>query len=143
MVGMVEQSPEPLRDSVQRVPLIIAHHPARKSYGLINLIARKQAYHWRNVIARSLLRKPSDLPRWNYNDDVWSGFWKDLQERPLRCGLKRAMWSSVMQAVRETKCGAEFAPDAYAGTGMHQLLIATTLWCQKKRSLSWQKLSDA
>ena len=139
LLGMVEQSPEPVSGEVERLPLTIAHRPARKSFGIFNLIARKQAFRWRTVIARSLLRNPSDLPRWNYDGDVWNGFWKDLREHPLRIGLKRGIWSTAMQAVGETKQGAEFAPDAYAGTGLHQLLMATTLWRQKKRSTSGRK----
>ncbi len=88
--GMAEQVPVPDGQLVA-LDLVLRHQPRRKSYGYRNLILRRQAYHWRQIIARSLLGKPTDLPRWRWNTPDWPRLWQEIAEKPVRTGIKRLM----------------------------------------------------
>ena len=83
--GMVEQVPIP-DTSYQPIELILHHQPKRKSYGVRNILFRKQAYNWRRVIAKSLMGKATDLPCWRWTSD-WPQFWWNLRRHPLRHSL--------------------------------------------------------
>ena len=84
--GIIEQVP--IADGkYQPVDLVLHHQPNRKSFGLGNLIFRRQAYRWRAIIARSLLGKPTDLPCWRWEDETWPGHWRQLREHPWRTAL--------------------------------------------------------
>jgi hypothetical protein len=81
--GMAEQVPIP--DMLfEPLDLVLHHRPKRKSYGLRNVLLRRQAYFWRRVIAQSLMGKPTDLPRWRWTSNEWPEFWYNLRRRPLR-----------------------------------------------------------
>src|SRR5436190_7772726 len=47
--GMAEASPIP-ETGYAALNLILHHEPSRKSYGIRNILCRRQAYHWRRVI---------------------------------------------------------------------------------------------
>jgi hypothetical protein len=84
--GMVEQVPIP--DSrYESLSLVLHHQPKRKSYGIRNILFRRQAYHWRRVIAESLIGKPTDLPCWRWTSAEWPEFWHYLRRYPLRHSL--------------------------------------------------------
>ena len=81
--GMAEQVPIP--DTLyEPLNLMLHHRPKRKSYGVRNVLFRRQAYRWRRVIAQSLMRKPTDLPCWRRTSDEWPEFWCNLHRHPLR-----------------------------------------------------------
>ena len=81
--GMAEQVPIP--DLLfEPLDLVLHHRPKRKSYGVRNVLFRRQAYVWRQVIAQSLMGKPTDLPRWRWTSDEWPEFWCKLRRHPLR-----------------------------------------------------------
>lgn len=86
--GMVEQGVVPDGCRVP-VDMILCHQPKRKSHGLYNVLMRKQAYRWRERIARSLLGKPTDLPCWRWEDENWPLGWEQIRRRPLWTALKR------------------------------------------------------
>src|SRR5580700_1779934 len=50
--GMVEQVPIP-DTRWEPLDLVLHHQPKGKSYGVRNILVRRQAYHWRRVIAQS------------------------------------------------------------------------------------------
>lgn len=84
--GMAEQVP--IADfSFEAVPLILHHQPVRKSYGVRNILIRRQGGIWRRVIAQSLLKSPLELPRWRWETVAWPEFWKRLREHPIRYGV--------------------------------------------------------
>jgi hypothetical protein len=81
--GMAEQVPIP--DTLfEPLDLVLNHQPNRKSYGVRNVLLRRQAYLWRRVIAQSLMGKPTDLACWRWTSDEWPEFWRNLRLHPLR-----------------------------------------------------------
>lgn len=84
--GMAEQVPIP-DTFFEPLELVLNHQPNRKSYGVRNVLLRRQAYLWRQVIAQSLMGKPTDLPRWRWTSDDWPEFWRNLRRHPLRHSL--------------------------------------------------------
>jgi hypothetical protein len=121
--GMVEQTPIP---DVRYEPLdFILHHqpPGRTVFGVRNIILRKQAYHWRECIARSLLGKPTDLACWRWEDETWPLGWEQIRQRPL--------WTAFKRLVKGTLCGLRdqwlterrFFPFAAIGGPLHHTLI--------------------
>ena len=132
--GMVEQTPVP-EMAFQPLPLILEHRPARKSYGLRNVLLRPQAYHWRRVIARSLLGRLRDLPRWRWIGDEWPTGWEQIRKHPLRTGLTRLLlWPP--RALRDFwKHERQFLPAASVSGGIHHCLIAFEYWRLRRLKL--------
>lgn len=130
-IGMVERSPEFKDRSFHSLNLHIHHRPKRKSYGVVNLLGRRQAYRWRKVISQSLLLEPFDLPRWNYSENKWDAFWQEIRDRPLKTAIFRGFSFASSQARMQAKAGSELAPDAILGTGIHHLMMAFSFWLNK------------
>jgi hypothetical protein len=125
--GLTEQTP--IADGVvMETGLVLRHEPARKSYGIRNILFRKQAYVWRALIAISLLRTPLDLPRWRWSDDNWPQPWLSLKKRPLRY----ALWSLVFMPAYTTKAmlnnGVLPRPGFVFQSGLHHFLAALKYW---------------
>jgi hypothetical protein len=121
--GMVEQVP--IADGkFESLPLILEHRPARRSYGFSNLLLRKQAYHWRRVIAKSLLGKPTDLQCWRWTSEDWPMIWEEIRRRPLRTACARlVMWP--LRTLRQMKCvEGRIIPSAIVFAGVHHCLVA-------------------
>lgn len=134
--GMAEQVPVP--DShFEPLPLILEHRPARKSYGLHNLLVRSQAYRWRSVIAQSLLGKPTDLPCWRWTDESWPPVWEEIRRHPLRTALHRLIvWP--LRSLRDFwRHEHKLLPAAAISGGIHHCLIALAYW-RARRSLAKQ-----
>lgn len=123
--GMVEQVPIP-DGTVEATGLVLRHCPRRRSYGLKNLLLRKQAYRWRSVIAKSLLRSPVALPRWRWTDTSWPAGWEALRQRPISIGTKRMLRDSYRQLREMLTYERRILPSALLGTAFHQLLMAFT-----------------
>jgi hypothetical protein len=88
--GMAEQVP--VEDGkYEQLPLVLCHQPRRKSYGIANIVVRRQGSIWRLVIAQSLLKSPSELPRWRWGDRPWPEFWRKLKASPLTFGFYRLL----------------------------------------------------
>ncbi len=64
--GMAEQAMVP-DGRYEPLDFILCHQPKRKSHDLHNFLFRKQAGRWRELIATSLLGKPTDLPCWRWD----------------------------------------------------------------------------
>ena len=95
--GMAEQVPVP--DVRYEALDLILHHevPGRVSHNLHNILVRKQAYHWRERIARSLLGKPTDLACWRWEDETWPVEWEQIRQRPLWTACKRLFKGTLSQ----------------------------------------------
>ena len=132
MFGMVEQSPMPKAGCFQPLDYLLHHQPHRKSFGLANLLLREQAYRWRRVISSSLMLQPKCLPVWQYSSDHWSSHWEVMLSNPLAFGIKSLLRSPIRQAIDAIKQGSEFRLDAFLGTGMHQFLMAATIFAKRK-----------
>ncbi len=120
--GMPEQGPIP--DSHwDSTGLILHHQPRRISYGVGNLIFRRQAYTWRHLIAQSLLHTPIDLPRWRWDSPAWPRYWEEIRRSPIRTALKRATLSLPLDILRSIRHGRAIVPYEFLGTAVHRLLV--------------------
>jgi glycosyltransferase involved in cell wall biosynthesis len=128
--GMVEHTPQPDGKFIE-TNLVLEHQPSRKSYGVANLLFRKQAYDWRRVIARSLVGKPTDLACWRWTDEEWPAWWRQIRERPLLTGVKQLLLAPLRQARQIWRAEHRIIPDAVIGTGLHPFLIAITYFIIK------------
>lgn len=133
--GLVEQVP--LADtSFETLDLVLHHEPKRKSYGVRNLLFRRQAYHWRRVIALSLLSPPSELPNWRWGKQEWPPHWQQMRERPLRTALRRLLIDPLRQGREMWKKEGTISLSAIAGTGLHPFMMSLTFFALKLRQPS-------
>jgi len=125
--GMAEQVP--VADGrFERLPLILEHRPERKSYGVSNLLFRRQAYRWRRVIAQSLLGKPTDLHCWRWTSEEWPMIWEEIRQRPLRTAVYRLVMWPLFNLRQMTREEGRFIFSAVAFTGVHHFLVALIYW---------------
>lgn len=125
--GMVEQVPEP-DNRWEALPLTLRHEPRRKSYGLRNVLWRRQGSHWRRVIAESLLHEPSDLPRWRWGDKPWPHFWQRLRDHPLRAGSYFLLRNTAGALIDLWRTERKLMPAMALATPLHHFLLALSLW---------------
>ena len=132
-IGMVEEVPIP-EGVFDPLKLVLRHEPKRRSYGLSNLVFRRQAYNWRRVIAESLLRPPTKLPRWRWSSEIWPQQWTEIQRHPLITALKRPPRVILRQSFEMWRTEGKFSLSAVLGTGLHQLLLCCRFMIYKHRS---------
>jgi hypothetical protein len=133
--GMVEQVPVP-DGQFTALDLVLHHQPRRKSYGYRNLIFRRQAYHWRYVIALSLLGKPADLPCWRWNGADWPEVWLEIVERPIRTGFKRVLFGPYEMLRIYARHRRYELVYTLPGSGLHHFLICME-FVRLKRKRNW------
>jgi hypothetical protein len=131
--AMPEQTPTPDL-SVQPLPLVLEHRPARKSYGLHNLLVRKQAHLWRSQIAHALLGAPTDLPTWRWHSTEWPSVWEDIRKRPLKTALKRLVGWPIRTAVQIHRAEGRIILSAVLTSGLNHCLIALGFWRLKRKA---------
>jgi len=137
--GMVEQVPIP-DGKYQPLEMILHHQPLRKSYGLHNILLRKQAYHWRAVIAQSLLGKPEDLNCWRWeNHDGWPPVWEEIRRHPFWTAFRRLMKSPLLTLRDQWKTERKFFPLAAIGNPLHHALLCLTFWRLRRQHLRQEK----
>jgi hypothetical protein len=134
--GMVEQVP--IADTAhQPLSLILHHQPKRKSYGVRNILFRKQAYNWRSVIARSLMGKPTDLPRWRWETHEWPSPWHQLRCQPLKHAIASLIWFPIYQLKDMVRASEVANLSACLNPGLHHFMLGirvlTEKWRKKKR----------
>jgi hypothetical protein len=95
--AMAEQTPIP-EFKTTPINLSLNHAPKRKSYGLRNVLIRKQAYVWRTVIAKSLFKQTTEFPTWNWNRAAWPTDWERIRSRPFKEAIFRLVMLSLQQA---------------------------------------------
>jgi hypothetical protein len=126
--GMVEQTPIP-DGRYEPLPLVLRHELAnRKSHGLRNLLVRKQAYLWRECIARSLLGRPSDLACWRWADDAWPASWEQIRQHPLRTAVRRLLMETVRGLRDQWRTEGRLLPVAAISGPIHHALICLKYW---------------
>ena len=130
--GMAEQVPIPDRIFSEQ-KIVLNHQPARKSYGVKNILFRKQAYRWRTLIALTLLETPLHLPRWNWTTPEWPPHWNYLISHPIECAFKRGLLGILRQFWHVLRIRGEILPSAFLGTGLHQTLMAFSFLKIKSR----------
>lgn len=124
--GIVEQTPIPDGKWVE-VDAILHHQPERKSYGIGNIMFRKQAYRWRWKIAQALQKTPLELPCWRWNEVRWPEHWDQMRRRPLRQALRRLVRFPAAQ-FRAMRLHREHLDlDAMLNPGLHHALIGVNV----------------
>lgn len=134
-LGMVEAVPVP-DACFEAVNLVLQHEPLRKSYGVRNILFRKQAYHWRRVIAESLQAPPTRLPCWRWDTPEWPPNWEQLRRRPLRTALDRLLRYPAHQ-VRDMLRAREFPRlSACLNPGLHHFMLGLRVCLENRRRRS-------
>jgi len=125
--GLTEQTPI-VEGEIMETGLVLRHEPARKSYGIRNILLRRQAYFWRELIAKSLLQTPLELSRWRWSDDEWPQPWLGLRKNPL----KYAIWALILMSAYTAKAmvhnGILPRPGFVFQSGIHHFLAAYKYW---------------
>jgi glycosyltransferase involved in cell wall biosynthesis len=131
--GMVEQTSIPQAD-VLAISKVLAHQPKRKSYGVRNILFRRQAYLWRRVIAGSLMNCPSKLPRWRCVDSSWPEPWKSKIDHPFRLAFWCMFWFPFCQLRKMLKFERKIDISACLNPGLHHFLLQMAIvWCKIKK----------
>lgn len=132
--GMPEQAVVP-EGLIHPVDFIIHHQPKRTTYGLRNILVRKQAYIWRATIARSLLGKPTDLPCWRWDSDIWPLGWEQIRQHPLRTGLWRLVMGTQSSFRKQWKEERRILFQEALHGPLHHFLLCMTFWLIRRRHL--------
>ncbi|MFZ3376341.1 MAG: glycosyltransferase [Chthoniobacterales bacterium] len=125
--GMAEQVPVP-DGHYESLDLVLHHQPLRKSYGLHNVLMRRQAYRWRRRIAQSLLGEPTDLFCWRWNTDTWPADWEQIRQRPWRTFFSRLILGMLRTLRDQWKEERWFFPNAAINGPIHHALICLEYW---------------
>jgi hypothetical protein len=128
--GMNEQVP--IADGhYQPLDLVLHHQPRRKSYGLLNLLGRRQAYRWRSRIAESLLGRPTDLHCWRWTSEDWPAQWEEIRQRPVRTFFSRLILGTLRTVRDQWKIEGRIYPAAAISGPIHHALICVA-YCQAR-----------
>jgi hypothetical protein len=128
---MVEQTP--IADSrFEPVELVLHHHPARISYGIRNILFRRQAYEWRRVISESLMGQPTDLACWRWTSKAWPDHWEQLRRRPLRTALARLVKLPTRQCLSMLRAREVPRPSACLNPGLHHFMLGLRFQMERR-----------
>ncbi|MBI3850080.1 MAG: hypothetical protein HY298_07305 [Verrucomicrobia bacterium] len=136
--GLAEQVPfadgryEPL-------DLVLHHQPPRKSYGLHNLLVRREAYRWRTLRAAGLQGKPTDLPTWRWTSEVWPPMWQNLRERPFRSAMVGLIRGTLACLRDQWRSEHRFYPLGAIVGPIHYAMIAFEYWRVRRRRIRAEK----
>ena len=131
--GMCEQGPVP-DGRFEALNLILHHQPKRKSYGLYNILVRKQSRLGAEHIARCLLNKPTDLICWRWEGEAWPLHWEQMRQRPLWTAFKRLMVRPLRGLRDQWRVERKLFPMATIDGHIHQALICVTHWWLKRKT---------
>jgi hypothetical protein len=134
--GMAEQVP--IADGrYEPVDLILHHQPTRKSYGLCNILLRRQAYRWRTLIAQALLGKPGDLNCWRWNKDTyWPPTWEQIRSHPFLTAFRRLFKSTLNTLRDQWKIEGKVFPLAALSNPLHHALLSLRFWSLRRQQRS-------
>jgi hypothetical protein len=120
--GMAEQSPIP-EFLTNPTNLILVHAPKRKSFGLVNVLQRNQAYRWRSIIAMSLFHETDRFPRWNWNTRSWPCTWEKIRRNPLKQAFSRVIKMPIYETKYLWRIERKFLISAILSGGINHFLI--------------------
>jgi hypothetical protein len=130
--GIPEMGPNP-DGQYEAVDFILHHQPKRKSYGLHNVLVRKQAYHWRAVIAQSLLGKPTDLPSWRWESEAWPMMWEKIRRAPLRMAFESLMMEPLRSLRAQWWIDRHLYFEAAVNGALNHALICLKYWQLRRK----------
>lgn len=125
--GQVEQAPIP-DGRYEALPLILHHQPRRRSHGLSNVLLRKQAHVWRELIARGLLGKPTDFPRWRWDSEIWPERWEEVRRNPLRTAFSRLVMDSLRTFRDQWKNERRILFNTGINGSLHHAIFCIQFW---------------
>jgi glycosyltransferase involved in cell wall biosynthesis len=137
--GLVEQGLIP-DGRFEPLDFILHHQPRRKSYGLYNVLLRKQAYRWRAIIAQSLLGKPTDLPCWRWESETWPPEWEQIRRHPLNTALRRLGMGFLRSLRHQWKTERKLFVAAALNAPIHHALICLKFW--QVRRQHWREIAS-
>jgi hypothetical protein len=118
----------------ERTGLAVCHQPNRKTYGLHNVLIRKQAYRWREVIAKSLLGKPTDLACWRWTDENWPLGWEQIRQRPLQIAARRLVMMTFRGLKAQWREERRFYFEAALNGSIHHALLCLKFWQLRRQT---------
>ena len=132
--GMCEQSPIP-EGKCEPLNLVLHHEPPnRKTYGLQNMLMRKQSRRGRKFIARCLLGKPTDLVCWRWEDESWPAVWEQIRRQPLRTAFEWLTLEPLRTLRRQWKFERRFFFTDAIGGGVFRAMTCLAYWQMKRRA---------
>jgi len=131
--GMPEQGAIP-DGRWEPLDFILHHQPRRRSYGVANILFRKQAWRWREAIAKSLLGRPGDLPGWRWDQNApWPVEWEEIRQRPLRTGFSRLTRGTIRGLRAQWKYEHRLFPMAAISGPVFHALMCWQCWRARRR----------
>jgi glycosyltransferase involved in cell wall biosynthesis len=131
-IGIVEASPVSDR-RFEPLKLVLRHEPNRKSYGVRNILIRRQAYHWREVISQNLMGPPTALPCWRWNSADWPASWEYLRRHPVRHSLRSLFWYPLCQLKDMLRAGEMPRLSACLNPGLHHFMLGLRVQSEIRR----------
>jgi hypothetical protein len=125
--GQVEQTPIP-DGRYEALTLTLHHQPRRRSHGLRNVLFRKQAYVWRELIARGLLGKPTDFPRWRWGSEIWPERWEEVRRNPIRTAFSRLVMDSLRTFRDQWKNERQILFNTGINGSVHHAIFCIQFW---------------
>lgn len=132
--GMAEQGPV-LDGKIEHLSLKLIHAPNRKSYGIRNILFRRQAYRWRKIIADSITRSARLVPRWRTKGADWPEPWRSKLRHPLLKAWACLAWFPLCQAKSMWRAEGKISISACLNPALHHFLIQIAI-AKKCRELS-------
>jgi hypothetical protein len=130
--GMAEQVPV-ADGTFSALSLVLHHQPLRKSFGIANVLFRRQAFQWRRVIAKSLLGRPTDLACWRWESPEWPPVWEAIRRRPIRTGLFRLLVTPLFAFRIQWREEGRIFPGAALNGSINHFLICLKYWSLRRQ----------
>lgn len=138
-LGLAEITPIP-QIPYANLPLVVWHQPKRKSFGIRNILFRRQCYSWRWIIARTIFEKaPGLLPRWKYDCPSWPVPFSVILQAP-GTHLYRSLfinWRSGLKAIIKNRLWSVLY--CFYAAGWNHALICINILILKWKSQKQQQ----
>lgn len=131
-IGMVEDTPL-IEGATLALDMVLHHQPKRKSYGIRNVIFRRQAYRWRQRIAEQLVENPGDSARWRVNSLAWHEPWQSIRSHPIRHALFALIFFPLFQMRKMVKAGERPSFSASLNPALHHFLLGIEVFRSKRK----------
>jgi hypothetical protein len=135
--GMCEQTPIP-DGKCEALDLVLRHQPRRKSYGLYNMLIRKESRRVADIIARNLRGKPTDLACWRWHEENWPPHWEGIRRQPLSTAFKRLVKGTFSDLKNQWRMERRLFPVAAIGGPLHGATICLKFFSGRSKTKSGQ-----
>lgn len=122
----------------ERVPLVLCHQPNNPNYGVDYLLRMAKRKRWLYATVLGLMRPPSALECWRWEDTGWPAKWEAIRRRPLRTALTRLFISSWGNATEMIRSGEPFKAMLLLHFPLHHWINCMTFRAVQKEWVSVQ-----